>query len=553
MSLPTFDTQSSLFNSVTTLAPGLFSETDRYKLFAQKIWPVLVGARQQLETCYATTNGRAAFEPVVLLGALILQFMERAPDRQAADLVRYHLGWKLALNLEIGERGFHATTLVTFRDRLEKSGQAKVAFEAILEALQEEGLVPKRGRQRLDSTNVLGLVARMSRLECVRETLRLALEELAPALAELQRPDFWALLWERYVESKLDYKSSDAVLKQKQSQVGEDSLRLLRWLDPLPVSTRCGRQVELLRRVFEEHYTIQENQEVTPVKEHAAGVVQNPHDPEAQWSAKGQGKARKDWVGYKVQVAESIGAEPTRKNEPERHFLTSLVTQSAIESDDAGLPATLEAQTESGLGAPSELYVDGAYVSAINLAQAQDEGRELVGPAQPSPSGKNAGYRSEDFDVNVETRRAICPAGKENTQCSRLEEKESGKASYRFEWSRHCHDCPRRAQCVGAGQKHRTLVVGEHHTVLQHRRREQTTEAFRERMHLRNGIEGAQSELVRGHGLRRARYRGKAKLNLQMQFIGAACNVKRWLRVLAWEAKTAFGAAVAGLEEVGIA
>ena len=109
---------------------------------------------------------------------------------------------------------------MTFRDRLEKSGQAKIAFDAVLEALQAEGLVPKRGRQRLDSTHVLGLVARMSRLECVRETLRLALEELAPALPESQRPDFWALFWERYVESKLDYKSTETVLKQKQRQVG---------------------------------------------------------------------------------------------------------------------------------------------------------------------------------------------------------------------------------------------------------------------------------------------------------------------------------------------
>ncbi len=95
MSLPTFDTQSSLFGSVTSLAPGLFSETDRFKLFAQKIWPVLAGTRKQLESCYVATNGRTAFEPVALLGAVILQFMERAPDRQAAELVRYHLGWKL--------------------------------------------------------------------------------------------------------------------------------------------------------------------------------------------------------------------------------------------------------------------------------------------------------------------------------------------------------------------------------------------------------------------------------------------------------------------------
>jgi IS5 family transposase len=50
----------------------------------------------------------------------------------------------------------------------------------------------------------------------------------------------------------------------------------------------------------------------------------------------------------------------------------------------------------------------------------------------------------------------------------------------------------------------------------------------------RNAIEGTQSELVRAHGLRRARYRGLAKVSLQNYFIGAACNAKRWIRREAW-------------------
>jgi len=80
-------------------------------------------------------------------------------------------------------------------------------------------------------------------------------------------------------------------------------------------------------------------------------------------------------------------------------------------------------------------------------------------------------------------------------------------------------------------------VVGQYHTLLQKRRREQNTPLFVERMKIRNGIEGTQSELVRAHGLRRARYRGKAKVDLQNQFIGAACNIKRWLRWLARQIK----------------
>ena len=78
--------------------------------------------------------------------------------------------------------------------------------------------------------------------------------------------------------------------------------------------------------------------------------------------------------------------------------------------------------------------------------------------------------------------------------------------------------------------------------VLQARRQEQQTPAFQQRMKHRNAIEGPQSELVRAHGLRRARYRGLAKAKLQNYFIGAACNIKRWIRREAWKLRQAMGA-----------
>jgi transposase len=107
--------------------------------------------------------------------------------------------------------------------------------------------------------------------------------------------------------------------------------------------------------------------------------------------------------------------------------------------------------------------------------------------------------------------------------------------NFRFEFSTPCHDCSLRGQCLGKDQKHRTLLVGENHTALQARRQEQQTDAFKQRMKHRNGIEGTQSELVRGHGMRQARYRGLAKVKLQNYFIAAACNVKRWIRRQAWQ------------------
>jgi hypothetical protein len=91
----------------------------------EKVWPVLVGCREELAECYASDNGRPAVEPVVLLGVLIFQFLERVPDRQAAEMVKYHLGWKLALHLGLGDPGFHPTTLVYFRQRLHRARQKR--------------------------------------------------------------------------------------------------------------------------------------------------------------------------------------------------------------------------------------------------------------------------------------------------------------------------------------------------------------------------------------------------------------------------------------------
>src|ERR1700736_4246 len=70
MSLPQFDVQGSLFESLGGIAPELFADNDKDKLFAKKVWPVLAQCREQLVECYQADNGRPGVEPVVLLGGL---------------------------------------------------------------------------------------------------------------------------------------------------------------------------------------------------------------------------------------------------------------------------------------------------------------------------------------------------------------------------------------------------------------------------------------------------------------------------------------------------
>ena len=238
----------------------------------------------------------------------------------------------------------------------------------------------------------------------------------------------------------------------------------------------------------------------------ASDRVQNPHDPEATYAVKGQGQHKKEHVGYKVQVAETVCEATLAPGEPTRNFITGMVTPPAYQSDEAGALQMEAEQAAMGLEKPPVQYVDGAYISAQKLVDAQAQGRELIGPAQPAVQ-KDGRFSAEDFQIKVEERTALCPAGKANTQCSRWQEDAGGKVSYRFEFGAHCHDCSLRGHCRGPDQRHRTLVVGEHHTALQARRQEQQTDAFKQRMKHRNALEGTQSELVRAHGLRRARYR----------------------------------------------
>jgi transposase len=387
---------------------------------------------------------------------------------------------------------------------------------------------------------MFGRVSRMSRLDCLRESLRLALQELAQQLPPEQRPEWWPQLWERYVDSQADYRASLETLARKMAEAGTEAQQLLGWLAaPAAKGFAEGPQAQLLARVFGEQFEVVAGTGATQPKtkeQLSSERVQNPHDPDATYAAKGKGEQKKEHVGYKVQVAETVTEAVLAAGEPTGNFISGILTHAARESDEEGAIKMEREQQAMGLDKPPVQYVDAAYVSAQQLVEAAAQGRELIGPA-PGPANNNDGrFTSEAFQVQVEQHKAVCPAGQENTQCSRLEAQATGKVCYRFEWDTStCAACALRQQCIKADHQHRTLVVGEHHTVLQTRRQEQQTDAFKARMKHRNAIEGTQSELVRAHGLRRARYRGLPKAKLQNYFIGAACNVKRWLRRAAWE------------------
>jgi hypothetical protein len=529
MSLKPVDSQRSFYHT-DYLCGDLFGPASRYRLFREKLWPKLLALGPKLHSLYCEDNGRPAIDPVLLCGVTLLQFMEKAADRGASSHVVYHLGWKYALDLELDYPGFHPTVLVYFRDRLEEKNLERVIFDGVVEMLVELGLVKKKGKQRLDSTHVLGYVKEMSRLECAVETLRIALEALAKEMRSAERPEFWERLWVLYVQSDLHWRLSKKERASRYRQCGQDMQELLQWVGAKSAALGELEAIKLLSRVFGEQFELVEGK-LEPTSRRPSRSVHNPHDPDAHYADKG----KKQWVGYKVHVVESVDPEEPakKKGEPAEHFITEILTTEAAQDEMAGLAEALKRQQQHHEIKPEAMYADGGYVTENTLAQAENNGMELLGPTRPDPH--KGPYNADHFHVDIEKRQAICPQGKTSTQCSHIQDACMGTEYYRIEWASQCDCCPVQSQCTRAKNGRRILVVGLRHDLVEKRRKEMREAEFSKSMYPRNGIEGTHSELVRGHGMRRTKYRGLSRVGLSHYFMGAACNVKRYLNLLAFQ------------------
>jgi transposase len=124
-------------------------------------------------------RGRPAITPWKLALVTVMQFSEGLSDRQAAEAVRARIDWKYALGLQLSDPGFNFSVLSEFRSRLLEGGRERLLLEKLLEGCKERGYLKVRGRQRTDSTHLLGALRVLSKWERTAQTMRAALNALA--------------------------------------------------------------------------------------------------------------------------------------------------------------------------------------------------------------------------------------------------------------------------------------------------------------------------------------------------------------------------------------
>jgi transposase len=476
------------------------------------------------------SHGQPAQAPWRLALVTVFQFQEGLSDRQAAEAVRGRIDWKYALSLELTDAGFDASVLSEFRSRLVAHQASERLLGEVLEQFKAHGLLTGRGKQRTDSTHVLGAVRWLNRLELVGETLRAALEDMATVAPEwLQSwvPQSWIERYGRRIEEGRLPKGV-AARQAYAEQVGADGASLLARVQQAdtPEHVRALASLQELEIVWQQQFAQQEGRVRLRNKDDLPPNAErhdSPYDPEVRYST----KRDLHWIGYKVHLTETC--------EPEQvAVITHVETTYAPVADVAMLPTIDEALCATGIP-PAAHYVDAGYMDVeLLLQEQQTKGIALVGPVRPDPgwqAQQHTGYDTSQFVFDWQAKQATCPQGHRSASWTERTEQRSGRPIIAVQFATAtCTQCPVRAQCTRAEHMPRQVTVRPQaeHEALQQARLYQQTEAFRHDYAHRAGVEGTISQGVRAFGLRQARYLGLAKTHLQELGTATALNLTRW-------------------------
>jgi len=472
--------------------------------------------------------GQPAESPWRLALVTVMQFIEGLSDRQAAAAVRGRIDWKYLLSLELTDPGFDFSVLSEFRGRLIEGKAERLLLDKMLEKFKERKLLKVRRNQRTDSTHILAAVRTLNRLESVGETVRAALNSLAtvaPDWLSTRVPAEWFDRYSRRVEEFRLPKGIDARTSYAEL-VGSDGLRLLHLIDG-EMTLAWLREVEAvktLRLMWEHQYEIRDGQAIwrKAADLPKSGIrFDSPYDPEAHFG----NKRTTTWTGYKVHFTETC-------DEDMPHLITNVETTSAVVPDVA-MTEAIQASLAARNIPPSKHIVDAGYVDgALIVSSKINQGVTIIGPVRGNTSwqAKQAdGFDISQFRIDWQAKKVTCPNGKVTRKWAPTKDSwQNDIINVRFA-KKDCLDCPLRQKCTRAKGAPRELTLrpqAEHET-LQDIRNKQNTEEWKAQYDVRAGIEGTLSQGIRVLSLRKCRYIGLAKTQLQHVFTAAGINVLR--------------------------
>ena len=469
-------------------------------------------------------RGRRSVPPSVVATVMVLQRLEGLSDREAVERYCFDNRWRYACGVGgydgDGWVSFAHTVLVDMRARLKASTDPRRLFRVVLEAASAAGLV---GVKRvLDSTPLYDAVATMDTVTLIRSAIRALLKGADPVFeAELRAvltsgDDYLSLS-----KPQIDWEDATG-REQLIDSRARDGFACLSVLEGRKLHSSVTEAGELLATVLGQDLELTDGQDGQPgvfriARRVAKDRVISTVDPQARHGHKSSARG---FDGYKGHVAIDPDSE--------------LITETAVSAGnvgDASVAADLikdltEDVIEDEAGSPREpgatVYGDSAYGSSGQfLDDLAEAGIESKCKTQP-PTAAGGMFTKDAFDVDLDTDTVTCPNGVDAP--IRRDKHGDGTASF----GSACADCPLRAQCTQAGGG-RSITVGRFEQRLAEARTAQKDPTWREDYRAtRPKVERKLGHLMRRkHGGRRARMRGRDKIDADFNLLATAHNIAR--------------------------
>jgi transposase len=461
--------------------------------------------RPILAECYPSPTGRPAVEPVLLLKLEFLEFHYNLSDRRVITQAQVNVAYRFFLDLSLDSELPHHTLLTYFRERL-GAAQHQRLFDAVVSQAREHGLVKDRLRLK-DATHLIANIAIPSTIQLVAQTRQQLLQAVRRYAPE-------RVVSEEQKAQQIHDTTADLSGEERLLQRVVHLRSLVAWVEELSAQPPAADDAALAGALRLAHKVLADRAP-TPRKTKADRVI-SVHDPDARTGMHGT------WYhGYQLDVAMDADSE----------IITALEVQPA-NTDDSLTAAPLIAHEETVHGNDVKaLSIDGVAFRGDVLRELTDPktfNLEVFVPPRPEqPVGK---FTSERFTLNAD-RTLTCPAGQTTGPWQR-NHYDTGY-QYRFPHTA-CAACALRAQCLDNPEQKTGRCVSKNDYEAEYRvaRAKVETESYRQVRRQHRRIERKMADMVRWHGARRARYRGRPWVRLQGFLTGIVVNLKRMARLL---------------------
>ena len=457
-----------------------------------------------------SSRGRRSVPPQVVATVMVLQRLQGKSDREAVEAFEFDMRWKYAAGgLDVDFPGFSHMVLVDMRARLARSDEPRRIFDAVLNAAKDAGLV---GRRRvLDSTPLYDAVATMDTVTMIRSAIRGLLRVADGDLeAELRVVVVSGDVYASNAKPQIDWDDQAARddLIDTSARDGFACLAVLtdRVLDPTVTDA-----AELLATVLGQDIEVGDDGRFRIVWGVARDRVISTVDPDARHGHK---TSARGFDGYKAHVAA----------DPDSEIITETVVTPGNAGDASVAKDLITDLTDDADGGDdgSKVYGDSAYGTGGFQQHLNDHNIESGCRTQPPAPRPGGLFGKDDFTIDLDDDTVTCPAG-ETVDIER-DGHDDGIARF----ADTCAGCPLREPCTTSA-KGRTIRVGRHEAALAEAREQQANPDWKaDYRAVRPKVERKLGHLMfRRHGGRRARVRGRTKVDADFNLLAAAHNLRR--------------------------